>query len=257
MYFDLTGKVAFVVGTAQGMGEQVLHRFVNAGAYVIGTDIKAELGQEVADSLPGKCEFHPLDVTDEMAVKAIMETVKEKHGRIDILVNCAGIITPEIPVEELEMKDIRRVMDVNYFGTVHTIKYALPLMPDKSAIVNTSSLGDISALPGYGAYGPTKAAITNLTKTVALEQAHRGLRCNCISPGSMNTPMLYAEGVETERKIAKYAWPLGRFMEPEEAAAIIHALSADDCLYLTGQNIIIDGGYMAGTSPAGLAKWAE
>lgn len=116
-------------------------------------------------------------------------------------------------------------------------------MPDKSAIVNTSSLGDIVALPGYGAYGPSKA--------------NRGLRCNCISPGSTNTLMLYEEGVETELKVAKYSWPLGRFMEPEEAVAIIHTLTAEDCIYLTGQNIIIDGGYMAGTSPAGLAKWAE
>jgi len=257
MFFDLTGKIAVVTGTAQGLGECVLRRFVAAGAYVIGTDINKELGQKVADSLPGKCEFHKLDISDELAVKTLMEYVGEKHGRIDILVNCAGIITPEVPVQDLDMKDVRRVMDINYFGTFHMVKYALPLMPDKAAIVNTSSIGDIAAFPGYGTYGPTKGAVTNLTKTVALEQAHRGLRCNCISPGSMNTPMLYAEGCETETKIAKYCWPLARFLEPEEAAAMIHALAADDCMYLTGQNIIIDGGFMAGFCAAGMEKWAE
>jgi meso-butanediol dehydrogenase/(S,S)-butanediol dehydrogenase/diacetyl reductase len=257
MLFDLTGKIAVVSGTAQGLGECVLRRLVSAGAYVIGTDVKALEGEAVAASLPDKCAFYGLDISNEAAVRDFFAEVGKKHGRVDILVNCAGIITPEVYVRDLDLSEVRRVMDINYFGTFHMVKYALPLMPDFSAICLTSSIGDIAAFPGYGTYGPTKGAVTNLTKTVALEEAARGIRCNCISPGSMNTPMLYADGCETETKIAKYCWPLARFLEPEEAAAIIHALVADDCKFLTGQNIIIDGGFMAGFCAAGMEKWAE
>jgi meso-butanediol dehydrogenase/(S,S)-butanediol dehydrogenase/diacetyl reductase len=257
MFFDLTGKIAIVSGTAQGLGECVLRRLVAAGAYVVGVDLKKNEGEAVTQTLPGKCEFHALDISNEAAVAALTKNVGDKFGRIDILVNCAGIITPEVYVRDLDLNTVRKVMDVNYFGTFHMVKYALPLMPDESVICNTSSIGDIAAFPGYGTYGPTKGAVTNLTKTVALEEASRGIRCNCISPGSMNTPMLYADGCETETKIAKYCWPLARFLEPEEAAAIVHALVSDDCKFLTGQNIIIDGGFMAGFCAAGMEKWAE
>lgn len=254
MFFSLDNKVVVITGSAQGVGQVVAKRFKEAGADVILVDINPR-GTETAAELGGR--FYQVDVSDENKVKEMMEDIKERYGRIDVLVNSAAIIIPEEDIQDVDVASAKRLFDINYFGYFNMIKYAVPLLPDNASIINMASNAGVQAFPGYSAYNSSKGAIILLTRTVALELASRGIRVNSICPASIDTPMVYQEGCENELKMATYCWPLGRMCKPEEVAALAHFLAADDCLYITGEDVQIDGGYTAGIGRTGMMKWIE
>ena len=242
--FSLEGKIAVVTGTAQGVGLAVAKRFLAADAEaVIMVDINGKLGEEEAAKLNDKrADFYQLNVTDEEGVKKLYEYIKGKYGRVDILSNNAGIIGPDQPFEAVTSEEMHKIMEVNFFGYFHMIKYASPLMPNNSAIVNICSVAGMAAFPGYTSYNSSKGAVMLLTKSAALEMADRGIRVNCISPCTIEGPMAHAPGCEPELALVSCAVPLGRMCEPEEVAALIHFLAAPDCQMITGANVAIDGG---------------
>ncbi len=243
MFLSLKGKVALVTGAAQGVGLAVTKRFLQAEIdHVIMLDRNKELGEREAAKLGTPAEFYHLDVTDEEGVKRLMAYVKDQYGKVNILSNNAGIIFSDIGIEELSVEECRKCIEVNYLGYFIMIKYALPLMPDYSSIVNICSIAGIHAFAGYTSYNASKGAVRLLTESVALEEADRGIRCNAICPASISGPMVEQPGCEAELAMAKYMPPLGRLCEPEEVAALVHFLASDDSKFITAANIPIDGG---------------
>lgn len=252
MFFSLDNKVAVVTGAGQGVGLAIAKRFVSAGAKVVMVDIN-EKAAEWAEEIDAM--FIKTDVSDEEQVKSMIEQVAEAYGKIDVLVNNAAIIIPEADIPDVDTEDAKRIFDVNYFGYFYGIKYAIKYMSEGASIINLSSNAGVQAFPGYAAYNSSKGAIISLTRTAALELADKGIRVNAICPASIDTPMLYQPGCENELAMAKYCWPLGRPCKAEEVAALAHFLAADDCPYITGEDIQIDGGYTAGIGRRGLKKW--
>lgn len=252
MFFSLKDKTAVVTGGTQGVGLAIARRFVEAGAKVVIAARNAQ-GEEIAKTIGAT--FIRTDVSDEKQVKRLMQKTNELYGKIDILVNNAAIILPEADIQDIDSEEAKKLFDINFFGYFFGIKHAVGYMPDGATIINVSSNAGVQAFPGYAAYNSSKGAINSLTKTAALELASRNIRVNAICPASIDTPMLYLPGCENELAMQQYCWPLGRPCLPEEVAALAHFLAADDCKFITGEDIQIDGGYTAGIGRRGLMKW--
>ena len=244
--FSLKGKIAVVTGGASGIGLATVKRFAEAGAKVAVADITdaSELAKEVGGL------FIKTDVTQEEQVKALMDKTAETHGRIDIVINNAGggegsgpNLIPYLPAEDYETG-----YRLNLMGVVFGIKHAADHMTEGGSIVNTSSVAGYQGAPTYAPYVASKAAVIGVTRTAAIELAARNIRVNCVCPGTVDTPMAYSDEGQAELKIATMMMPLGRLCKPEEVAALFHFLAADDCSFISGQAICIDGGMTAGIS---------
>jgi 3alpha(or 20beta)-hydroxysteroid dehydrogenase len=237
--FTLAGKVAVITGGGSGIGLATARRFVEAEATVIiaNRSDSSELARSFGAS------FIRTDVSQENDVQALMDESAHRHGRIDVVVNSAGIADQMSVIGQLGAESFRKYLDVNLMGVFFATKYAASHMTAGGAIVNVSSLAGMVGFPSYGAYAASKAAVISLTRTAAAELAPCGIRVNCVCPGSIDTPMLQQqEGGDTEIAVVTTAAPMGRIGKPEEVAALIHFLSADDCAYITGQIVAIDGG---------------
>jgi NAD(P)-dependent dehydrogenase (short-subunit alcohol dehydrogenase family) len=243
--FELTGKVAVVTGAASGIGRAVAERFTAAGATVVLADLAD--ATELAASLGGR--YVRTDVAREQEVEALMASAAEIRGSIDVCVNNAGITVDETPLPETTRDELQRAIDVNVAGVLFGLKHAPGHMTTGGAIVNTASLAALVGFPAYGSYAASKAAIVSLTRTAAIELGEAGIRVNCICPSSVDTPMLAAQPAgELEAAATARAAPLATIISPEQAAALIHFLAADDCPVISGQAINIDGGISAGIS---------
>lgn len=244
--FSLEGKIAVVTGAASGIGLATVKRFAKAGAKVVIADIteSSDLAREIGGL------FIKTDVTQEDQVKALMDTTAETYGRIDIVINNAGggegsgpNFIPYLPAEDFEAG-----YKLNLMGVVFGIKHAADHMTGGGSIVNTSSVAGYQGAPTYAPYVASKAAVIGVTRTAAIELAARNIRVNCVCPGTVDTPMAYGDEANAELKIATMMMPLGRLCKPEEVAALFHFLVADDCSFISGQAICIDGGMTAGIS---------
>jgi 3(or 17)beta-hydroxysteroid dehydrogenase len=254
----LKGKTCLITGAARGIGEAIARAFAAEGAAVIVTDINVERGKRTAADIG--CPFHKMDVAREQDWQSVMAAA----GPIDVLVNNAGITglesgpRPHDP-EHASLEDWHAVHAVNLDGVFLGCKYAIPSMREKGAgsIINISSRSGMVGIPGAAAYASSKAAIRNHTKTVAIYCAEQGLniRCNSIHPGAILTPMwdpmlgTGAARVEALKTLSKDT-PLKRFGMPEEVAALAVLLASDEAAYMTGAELSIDGGLMAGTVAA-------
>lgn len=239
--FSLEGKVAVVTGGAGGIGQATVRRFARAGAKVVVADVgdAAALAEEVSGL------FVRTDVSDGAQVQALMDKAAVAHGRIDVVINNAGIPVGGDTVARFAPDEFRRSFDTNALGAVHGIKHAVPHMAGGGVIINTASLAGTQGQYGSGPYVAAKFAVVGITKTAALELAGRDIRVNCVCPGNIATAM----GAPPEfAKITDAMTPLGRPGRPEEVAALFHFLASDDCPYITGQAICIDGGMSAGPS---------
>ena len=244
-HFSLKGKIAIVTGGGSGLGLCTVKRFLEAGAVVTMADI-SEKAAEIAKA--EGCDFIRTDVSDEASVENLIKSVHSKYGKLDILVNNAGIIMPEQLLSDAVLEDYKKLFAVNVYGVVNGLKYGSKYISDGGVILNTASNSANGDYAGYGAYIASKCAVVGLTKAAAVELAHRNVRVNCICPNTIDTPMAYAEGCETELAVMKVTAPLARMCKPEEAAALYHFLASDDCRYITGEDIYIDGGLKAGPS---------
>lgn len=242
--FSLAGKVAVVTGAGSGLGLATAKRFKEAGAQVAMADIN---GKTDAIARELDCFFVQTDVSKEEDVKNLMEkTTAHFDRKIDIIVNNAGIICPEELLIDADRNTYERLFSVNVMGVVFGIKYGQQHMNDGGVILNTASNSANGDYAGYGPYIMSKISVVGITKVAAIELAPRNIRVNCICPNTIDTPMAYADGCETELLAMKIQTPLARMCQPEEGAALYHFLASDDCKYITGEDIYIDGGLKAG-----------
>ncbi len=249
----LRGKVAIVTGAGSGIGRATALRFAAEGAKLVVNDVNGEAAARVVKEIEaagGSAVAFPADVADARAVEALVREATSRFGRLDVLVNNAAAVIPG-PVEAIGDADWRRTQSVTLDGVFHGIRAALPVMAAQGggSIINIASGAAVAGEPGLGAYGAAKAAVVNLTKTAAVENAARGVRVNTILPGPIETPPLLAAVEATggragwERQI-----PCGRLGRPEEMAAVALFLASDDASYVHGAAIVADGGVAARTN---------
>lgn len=258
----LHNKIVVITGAARGIGRAIAQLFQREGAYVIVTDIDDTQGPIVAAEIGEGAEYRHLDVSSERAWEAFASYIQKTFGRLDVLVNNAGITgfmsqTGPFDPEELDLASWHEVHKVNLDGVALGCKYAIKLMKHSRAasIVNISSRSGMVGIPAAAAYASSKAAVRNHTKTVALYCAERGypVRCNSIHPGAILTPMwemMLGEGEAREKAIEAIAAdvPLGHMGEPQDVAYAALYLASDESKYVTGAELTIDGGILAGSA---------
>ena len=261
----LKTKVALVTGAARGIGEAVTRAFVAEGAFVLATDIDLPGVEALARDLgPSRVDARSLDVRDESQWVDVLGQLMRDRGHLDILVNNAGITGLESgpalhDPEHAQLEDWRAVHATNLDGVFLGCKHGIRVMRPAGAgsIINISSRSGLVGIPAAAAYASSKAAVRNHTKTVALYCAEQGLRirCNSVHPAAILTPMwepLLGDGLERETRMAAFVadTPLRRFGLPNEVAAVCVMLGSDEAPYMTGTEINIDGGLLAGSSAA-------
>jgi len=244
----LEGKVAVVTGAGSGIGAAIARLFADEGAKVVLGDIAdgaSSLSNELADG-GFQVAFQRVDVIDEISVAALMRTAVTRFGRLDILVANAGIPERKSPIHELDLADWRQVIDVDLTGVAICNKFAAGAMlaTGGGAIVNMASILGLVGQENSNAYSAAKAAVINLTRSVALTYARRGIRANCVSPGYVDTPLL-AKLPEATRQTMLVRQPIGRLARPEEIAQAVAFLASDRASIITGACINADGGYTA------------
>ncbi|WP_406286805.1 SDR family NAD(P)-dependent oxidoreductase [Embleya sp. NBC_00896] len=249
---DLTGKVAIITGAARGQGEAEARLFVASGAKVVLTDLLEEEGAKVAAELGDAARFVRHDVSDPADWAKVVATAVTEFGGVDILVNNAAIYWTTGFADETPER-VEKIFGVNFFGVWHGMQAVLPVMKANGggAIVNISSQAGLEGMPGHAAYGASKWAVRGLSKTVALEAGEHGIRVNSVHPGTIDTPMIAAVGLE--QGAGKFpSVPMRRIAAPAEVAEVVAFVASDAASYMTGTELVVDGGAMAGmTRPAG------
>ncbi len=263
------GKIVLITGAASGIGAASAELLARNGATVILTDINRVMGSRLADTLRAsgaKAEFLCHDVSSERSWQEIMDALRDRHSGLDVLVNNAGIVLIK-PLELTTLEEWHHLSSVNIDGTFLGMKHALPVMresardkPHGGSIINMSSVVGIVGVPNALAYSMSKAAIRQMSKSAAMEMAANGdnIRVNSLHPGLIKTPMaehIYAVWAasgafgthdrEATEQIMVQQHPLGRHGQAEDIANGVLFLASDDSSYMTGAELVIDGGFMA------------
>jgi NAD(P)-dependent dehydrogenase (short-subunit alcohol dehydrogenase family) len=250
----LNTKVCIVTGGAQGIGQSCCEFLAKEGAVVAVLDNQAAAGQAVVDQLQTAghiAEFWPLDVGDEAAVQHTMAEVVARFGRVDVLVNNAGIEGANKPTHLLTEAEWDAVQRVNVKGVLFCTKHVIPYMLErkKGSIVNISSIYGIVGAPDIPPYHASKAAVRIMTKTDALYYAPHGIRVNSVHPGYIRTAMVeagavgYPGGIDAFLQQLATSQPLGFLGEPQDVAYAVVYLASEESRFVTGTELVIDGGY--------------
>lgn len=250
----LENKVVLVTGGSLGIGREGCKKLAQEGAVIAVTDIEDDQGKKLVEEIEaegGKARYWHLDVSDEEAVKSVFSEVNETFGSIDVLVNNAGISGVNKPTHEIEKDEWQKVMDINVNGVFLCTKHVIPYMKEngKGNIINLSSIYGIISAPDIPPYHASKGAVRLMTKTDAIQYAGDNIRVNSIHPGFIWTPLVEAmgeaseEGVEQFRKNLDALHPIGHIGEPEDIAWGIVFLASDESKFMTGSELVIDGGY--------------
>jgi NAD(P)-dependent dehydrogenase (short-subunit alcohol dehydrogenase family) len=252
MAMRLKDKVAVVTGGASGIGEASVVDMVTEGARVVIADMDEKRGEELARRLnrerEGSAVFQAVDVKDESQVKTLFEVTVSRFERVDVVFNNAGI-GHMAQAEAYPTVDWQRVIDINLTGVFLVAKHALARMKPQGAgsIINCASILGNVGQSMTSAYSAAKGGVVNLTRTLALEFAPHGIRVNTVSPGYIDTPILRDLDEETLRRLTALH-PIGRLGRPEEVARAVTFLASDDASFITGANLMVDGGFTAGKS---------
>lgn len=242
----LDGKVAIVTGGAMGMGKAVAGRFVAEGAQVVLTDIREDEGKAAADELGPAALFAPHDVSNEASWQRVVDATLAAFGGIDILINNAAILRRAALVDQ-SVSGFDEIIGVNLRGVFLGMRAVAPHMRSRGggSIVNTSSTAGLAGLANMVAYGASKWGVRGMTKVAALELGPWGVRVNSIHPGRVDTPMT-ASPVFAEGRGAVVPLPLGRYGTTQDVASLHVFLASEQSSWITGAEIYIDGGSMAG-----------
>lgn len=250
----LESRVAIITGTARGIGKAIARQFAAEGAIVAGVDVLEERGeasaQEVIDA-GGRMRFHQGDVSKEDDVKRIVRAVEAEHGRVDILVNNAAW-QHESVITEVTLEDFHRIIDTNLLAPVLFCREVIPGMVARKsgAIVNMSSVLGWVADPILPVYGATKAGILGMTRAIAITYGEHGVRCNAICPGDVDTELnqdyfnAHPDPVAFRGRV-EHEYPMRRIATTDEIARVAVFLASDDASFVTGTDIIVDGGILA------------
>ena len=253
----VANKIALVSGAASGLGDSIARMLAREGASVVLADVHDASGARVRQEIEGQggtAAFVHLDVSCEDEWVGGMDMVRQRFGRLDIAVNCAGLNVSRSFPSETTLEDWRRVMAVNLDGVFLGTKHALALMrqgtPAKGSIINISSVMGLVALPGIGPYCASKGGVRIYSKSVALSCAQQGLdvRVNTVHPGFIDTPLL-RQGMaqmgvpEEAAKMYDALQPVGHLGEPDDIAYGVLYLASDESKFVTGSELVIDGGY--------------
>jgi 3alpha(or 20beta)-hydroxysteroid dehydrogenase len=244
----LAGKVALITGAARGQGAAEARLFAAEGARVVLADVLEEPGRALARELGGAARFTALDVSKPADWARAVRELGAGEGRLDVLVNNAGIYRRG-RIEEMPLAEFVRVVEVNQIGCFLGMKHAVPLLraAGGGSIVNISSIAGKTGVPGGAAYAATKWAILGLTRSAALELARDKIRVNAICPGSVDTPMIAPSEFPNVDQPAYWATlPIPRAGRAEEIARCALFLASDESSYCTGAELVVDGGKLAG-----------
>jgi NAD(P)-dependent dehydrogenase (short-subunit alcohol dehydrogenase family) len=247
----LSGRVALVTGAGSGIGRAMTILFTQEGARVVAASRTLEHAEETARRAGGETLALQVDVADAGSVERMMARALERFGRVDVLCNNAGVGTTK-SVIEVEPEEWDHVFDVNVRGVYLCTRAVLPQMLERGsgAIVNTASVLGLVGVPKRAAYCASKGAVISLTKQVAIDFADRGIRCNCVCPGTVDSEWVdrlladVDDPAEARRALAS-RHPLNRLGTPEEVARAALYLASDDAAFITGTALIMDGGQAA------------
>ena len=236
----LEGRVALVTGAASGIGAATVERFAAEGATIAGFDQQAAEGFECWTG----------DVRDEEAIRSAVGEVVERFGRIDVLLNAAGVGSAG-SVDEIDADEWDRVLDINLKGTYLVSKHVVPHMLERESgsIVNVASIEGIVGFQGQASYNASKGGVILLTRNMAADYARHGVRVNCVCPGLIDTPLtavLHEEALKPVRDWFVDQHLMGRAGQPEEVAAAVLFLASDDASFVTGHSLVVDGGFTVG-----------
>jgi NAD(P)-dependent dehydrogenase (short-subunit alcohol dehydrogenase family) len=245
----LQGRVALVTGAASGIGRATAVRLAEEGAVVVALDLSEEGLAKTKAECPDPTLVDTVvgDVTDRALAPRIVGLVAERHGRLDVLANVAGILrTSRTHEHPFDMWDL--VLEVNLTGTFAFCRAALPALVDSGGnIVNVASTAAMAGTAWAAAYSASKGGVLALTRTIAVEYAKQGVRCNAVCPGSIDTPIIgdfdFPEGADM--KLIERVMPIDRSRGPETVAAAIAFLVSDDAAHVNGEHIRVDGGTLS------------
>jgi NAD(P)-dependent dehydrogenase (short-subunit alcohol dehydrogenase family) len=245
----LAGKVAVVTGAGSGIGLATVRRFAAEGAVVMCADIDAEAGEKAAAEVGGTAVA--VDVTDEDAVRALFDDTVERHGRVDIAFNNAGISPPDDDsILETGLDSWRRVQEVNLTSVYLCCKYAIGHMrrAGGGSVINTASfVAVLGSATSQISYTASKGGVLALSRELGVQFAREGVRVNALCPGPVNTPLLrelFAKDPERAARRLVHV-PMGRFAEADEIAAAVTFLASDDASFITASTVLVDGGISA------------
>jgi len=250
----LENKVAVVTAGGSGIGAATVRRFAREGAAVVIADLSGSRAEQVRAEVAAtgsRAAAIKMDVADPQAVEATIKLALDSFGRLDVLFNNAGMAEVSL-IHETTLESWERVIAVTLTGTFLGLKYAIPIMRRQGggAVINTASISGMHGDYGMASYNAAKAAVINLTRTAALENAKHHIRVNCVCPGAINTRVAQILGkgrADEFRRVMGAAHPIGRMGEPDEIASTVTFLASEEASFITGASFVADGGVTAGT----------
>ena len=254
MYPELNSYVVLITGGASGLGLAGAQAFAREGATVVIVDLKETDATQAASTLGSKHFGLACDVADESQVNHAVDMVVKKLGRIDVLINCAGIADQVKPTIEQDMAHFRRLLDIHLTGSYMMTKACATVMlkQGKGNVINISSIAGVIGLTYRNAYSAAKAGISMLTRTLGCEWAADGIRVNAIAPGYILTPLTQSliDKGRLDKSVVERRTPMGRFGTPAHIADAMLFLASDQAAFITGVTLPVDGGYMSWGAPS-------
>jgi len=248
---NLQDRVAILTGAASGIGAETVRLFLEAGACVVGVDQQQlAVPPALAERFPARVRAVTGDVALEATAEAFTRAAVDSFGRIDILINNAGVAVVK-PIHEHTPEEWDRVMNVNVKSIYWAARHVIPVMKRQGGVIlNTGSISGVVGLPLQGAYGPSKGAVVEMSRQMAIDYARDNIRVNAVCPGTVDTPLVRKAAVDSGdvdafMKGLLEAHPIGRIASPEEIAQFFLFLASDNARFITGAVLMIDGGFTA------------